>query len=147
MAPTTIAPTTSTSSTSTSSTSTSTTSTSTMGTSATTATTTQTQTTTTTTSATTTTAATWQGGVGCASIADNLQSTSCEDVLGSSSGFTLKAGPSGLRFNGYSFDDNAAISAGIQNVCMLAAFGNGGRVMCVPKVISTASYSGGNQVR
>ena len=46
------------------------------------------------------------------------------------------------RFNDIGFDDNmVGLSAGSQNVCLLAAFGNGGVVLpnCVPIIGTQAS--------
>eukprot|EP00438_Fugacium_kawagutii_P027448 Skav208099 [mRNA] locus=scaffold1681:224923:240091:- [translate_table: standard] len=70
-------------------------------------------------------------------IADDLGASSCTDVLNEyGKGFRLVGTvEQPLRFNNLGFDDNmVGLSPGSQNVCLLAAFGNGGVVPseCVP---------------
>eukprot|EP00913_Durusdinium_trenchii_P021116 g19841.t1 len=65
----------------------------------------------------------------CTNIREDLGSTSCEDLLdGNGKGFRLvgtMASP--LSYNGASFNiDIDGFTSGSRNVCMLAAFGNGG---------------------
>ncbi|CAJ1348647.1 unnamed protein product, partial [Effrenium voratum] len=87
----------------------------------------------------------------CPSIQDDLGASSCTEISdGSSKGFRLVADiASPLRYAGLGFDDNIMgdpATPGAQNVCMLAAFGNGGVVddNCVPIVGTTANEFNGN---
>lgn len=85
----------------------------------------------------------------CHSIADDLGASSCTEVLNENGkGFRLVGTlEQPLRFNNMGFDDNmVGLSAGSQNVCMLAAFGNGGVVPqnCVPIIGTQADEFNGS---
>lgn len=80
----------------------------------------------------------------CENIRDDLGAASCAQVLeANAKGFRLTGTMSDpLRFAGLGFDDNIAggETPGALNVCMLAAFGDGGVIpaACVPTVGTTA---------
>ncbi|CAE7034376.1 unnamed protein product [Symbiodinium sp. CCMP2456] len=80
----------------------------------------------------------------CENIRDDLGAASCAQVLeGNAKGFRLTGTMNDpLRFAGLGFDDNIAggETPGALNVCMLAAFGDGGVIpaACVPTVGTTA---------
>lgn len=85
----------------------------------------------------------------CHNIADDLGASSCTEVLNENGkGFRLVGTlEQPLRFNDMGFDDNmVGLSAGSQNVCMLAAFGNGGVVPqnCVPIIGTQADEFNGS---